>query len=59
LNPEATFGYVIDALNRFGLAYLQKRFELKAALNTPNPKTFYGGGETGYTDYPTLDLQTA
>ena len=124
-NPEATFSYVIDALNRFGLAYLHmmepneidlaarhvikhttacfrpifkgtlmtnggydrekgntileqggadlvsfgklflanpdlpKRFELKAALNTPNPKTFYGGGETGYTDYPTLDLQTA
>ena len=124
-NPESTFGYVIDALNRFGLAYLHmmepneidlaarnvinpttarfrpifkgtlitnggydrekgnaileqggadlvsfgklflanpdlpKRFELNAALNTPNPKTFYGGGETGYTDYPTLDLQTA
>ncbi|HAA28439.1 MAG TPA: alkene reductase [Cyanobacteria bacterium UBA8553] len=124
-NPEANFGYVIDALNRFGLAYLHlmepnetdlttrdvlnpvtpifrpifkgtlitnggydqekanaileqggadlvsfgklflanpdlpKRFELDAPLNTPNPKTFYGGGEVGYTDYPTLDLQTA
>ena len=25
-----------------------------AELNAPNPKTFYGGGEAGYTDYPTL-----
>lgn len=23
-------------------------------LNAPDPKTFYGGGEAGYTDYPTV-----
>lgn len=126
-NPIATFGYVVNALNRFGLAYihmmepnqkdlatrnvlnpvtpifrpifkgtlitnggydkekgnailasggadlvsfgqlflanpdLPKRFEVNAALNTPNPKTFYGQGEIqaekGYTDYPSLELQ--
>ena len=26
-----------------------------AALNTPQPDTFYRGGASGYTDYPTLD----
>lgn len=121
--PEATFGYAIEALNRFGLAYLHlmepneidlatrdvlnpvtplfrpifkgtlitnggydaekgnailaqggadlvsfgklflanpdlpKRFELNAPLNTPDPKTFYGPDEKGYTDYPFLELQ--
>ena len=25
-----------------------------APLNAPNPKTFYGGGAEGYTDYPAL-----
>ena len=118
-NPKATFGYLIEALNRFGLAYLHllepseadirhggtaiptsyfrqmfkgnlmtnwdydrekaeaviakgdadlvsfgklfianpdlpERFQLNAALNQPDPATFYGGGEKGYTDYPTL-----
>jgi N-ethylmaleimide reductase len=24
-----------------------------APLNDPDPATFYGGGEAGYTDYPT------
>jgi 2,4-dienoyl-CoA reductase-like NADH-dependent reductase (Old Yellow Enzyme family) len=24
-------------------------------LNEPNPETFYGGGEAGYTDYPALE----
>jgi len=33
---------------------LPKRFELNAALNQPNKKTFYGGGKEGYTDYPFL-----
>lgn len=121
-DPKATFGYAIDALNRFGLAYLHllepseaderhggtlipthyfrpifkgllmtnwdydrdkanaaiargdadlvsfgklfianpdlpERFKLGAALNQPDPSTFYGGDETGYTDYPALELQ--
>lgn len=122
-NPQETFGYAIDALNRFDLAYLHlmepnevdlanrvvmnpvtpyfrkiytgtlitngdydhpkgdsllksgdadlvsfgklfianpdlpKRFELNASLNAPNPRTFYGPDEKGYTDYPFLELQ--
>lgn len=42
---------------------LPQRFKQEAPLNDPNPKTFYGqgaeGGEVGYTDYPTLELQQA
>src|SRR6476619_2378019 len=34
---------------------LAKRWETGAALNEPNPDTFYGGGAEGYTDYPFLD----
>lgn len=33
---------------------LPERFRLNAPLNEPDPSTFYGGGEAGYTDYPTL-----
>lgn len=33
---------------------LPSRFANGAALNTPDPSTFYGGGEQGYTDYPFL-----
>ncbi len=33
---------------------LVERFRQGAPLNTPDPKTFYGGGEKGYTDYPAL-----
>lgn len=33
---------------------LVERFRRDAPLNTPDPTTFYGGGEKGYTDYPTL-----
>ena len=35
--------------------HLPKRWETGAALNEPNPDTFYGGGAEGYTDYPFLD----
>jgi hypothetical protein len=35
------------------------RFQQGAALNKPNPSTFYGGGEAGYTDYPSLDATPA
>ncbi|WP_110670375.1 alkene reductase [Salinicola halophilus] len=34
---------------------LVERFRQDAALNEPNPDTFYGGGAEGYTDYPRLD----
>ena len=116
-NPLATFGYAVEALNRFGLAYLHivevneadlrhggtevptshlrdhftgtlmvnggydrdrgnavlangeadlvsfgtlflanpdlpQRFALNAPLNQPDPASFYGGSEKGYTDYP-------
>ena len=38
---------------------LVKRFKLNAKLNEPNPRNFYGRGDTeeaviGYTDYPLL-----
>ncbi|PLZ88564.1 alkene reductase [Fischerella muscicola CCMEE 5323] len=36
---------------------LPRRFALNAPLNQPDPSTFYGGGEQGYTDYPTLEMQ--
>ena len=35
---------------------LPKRLALNASLNEPDPETFYGGGEKGYTDYPSLEL---
>ncbi len=34
---------------------LLARFKKGAALNTPDPNTFYGGDEKGYIDYPSLD----
>lgn len=34
---------------------LPERFRIGASLNEPDPDTFYGGDETGYTDYPFLD----
>ena len=33
---------------------LPLRFALNASLNAPDPSTFYGGDERGYTDYPSL-----
>jgi N-ethylmaleimide reductase len=33
---------------------LVERVRIGAPLNTPDPATFYGGGEAGYTDYPAL-----
>lgn len=35
---------------------LVERFRTGATLNTPDPSTFYGGGEKGYTDYPFLPV---
>ncbi len=34
---------------------LPKRLLLNAELNKPDSKTYYGGDEKGYTDYPFLD----
>ena len=34
---------------------LPRRFAEGAALNPPNPSTFYGSGPEGYTDYPALN----
>lgn len=34
---------------------LPERFAGDAPLNEPDPSTFYGGGEEGYTDYPTQE----
>lgn len=33
---------------------LVERLKRDGAWNTPDPSTFYSGGEQGYTDYPTL-----
>ncbi len=33
---------------------LPERYRRDAPLNAPDPSTFYGGGEKGYTDYPFL-----
>ncbi|HYT72737.1 MAG TPA: alkene reductase [Gemmatimonadales bacterium] len=35
---------------------LPERFAEGAPLNEPDPSTFYGGDQRGYTDYPTRDL---
>jgi N-ethylmaleimide reductase len=35
---------------------LVERFRTASPLNTPDPSTFYGGGEKGYTDYPFLPV---
>ena len=34
---------------------LIERFRLDASLNSPDVRTFYGGDDHCYTDYPTLD----
>ncbi|HLR32484.1 MAG TPA: alkene reductase [Fodinibius sp.] len=34
---------------------LPERFAQDAELNDPNSQTFYGGGEEGYTDYPSME----
>ena len=44
----------------FGVPYLAnpdlpERLRQDAALNTPDPDSFYGGDARGYTDYPFLD----
>lgn len=36
---------------------LPLRFSRRTQLNTPDPATFYGGNQHGYTDYPFSDTQ--
>ena len=36
---------------------LPERWRSDAPLNEPDPATFYGGTERGYTDYPTLEAR--
>eukprot|EP01017_Pseudomicrothorax_dubius_P009099 TRINITY_DN13041_c0_g1_i2.p1 TRINITY_DN13041_c0_g1~~TRINITY_DN13041_c0_g1_i2.p1 ORF type:complete len:368 (-),score=93.93 TRINITY_DN13041_c0_g1_i2:51-1154(-) len=36
---------------------LVERFRLGKGLNPPDPKTFYGSGPKGYTDYPFLSAE--
>ena len=66
----ANFGYTreraADAINEkradlvaFGKLYIANpdlvaRFQPNAPLNEPDQKSFYGGDERGYTDYPAL-----
>jgi N-ethylmaleimide reductase len=50
----------IADLVAFGTAYLAnpdlaERLRQNAALNAPQRETFYGGGERGYVDYPSLE----
>ncbi|MCK4951633.1 MAG: alkene reductase [Gammaproteobacteria bacterium] len=59
---RATEALKTDAadLVSFGQLYianpdLPERFAKGAKLNVPDPDTFYGGGEHGYTDYPSLE----
>jgi N-ethylmaleimide reductase len=48
------------SVGRFALANpdLVRRLQTDAKLNEPDPKTFYGGGDRGYTDYPTSNGST-
>jgi N-ethylmaleimide reductase len=36
---------------------LPKRLRERSRLNRDDPTTYYGGGDKGYTDYPTLAQQ--
>lgn len=37
---------------------LPRRLRERAPLNADDPKTYYGGGAKGYTDYPTLEQES-
>jgi N-ethylmaleimide reductase len=55
---EAIATGILDAV-AFGTSFLANpdlpaRFQQNAALNAPNPATFYTPGPVGYTDYPAL-----
>lgn len=57
---DAVLSTGIADLVAFGTAYLAnpdltERLRRGAALNPPQRETFYGGGERGYVDYPSLE----
>lgn len=60
--PETAEAYVSEGKAdgiAFGVLYianpdLAERIAAGAPLNEPDEGTFYGGGETGYTDYPAM-----
>ncbi|WP_342595624.1 alkene reductase [Salinicola lusitanus] len=57
---ETLIGNGLGDAAAFGRPYianpdLVERFRRDAALNEPNPETFYGGGAEGYTDYSVMD----
>jgi N-ethylmaleimide reductase len=59
----AHFRAIADAV-AFGRKFianpdLPERFRRGAPLNQPDRSTFYGGGEKGYTDYPSLQETVA
>lgn len=63
-SAEARLGSGTADAVAFGRPYIANpdlvaRFEQGAQLNKPNPATFYGGGEEGYTDYPLLGATVA
>ena len=46
-----------DAGKSYNLdGHLPLRWEQDAGLNEPDETTFYGGGQKGYTDFPSLPL---
>lgn len=54
-----TLAYELADAVAFGQLYIANpdlvvRFKTGAVLNEPDPATFYGGDEKGYTDYPFL-----
>lgn len=57
LNAAETGHAEIIAIGRPFIANpdLVARYKRDAPMNEGNPKTYYGGGHEGFTDYPTLD----
>jgi N-ethylmaleimide reductase len=56
---EALLGANLVDMVAFGRPFIANpdlvyRLRENAPLNEPDPNTFYGGAEAGYTDYPTL-----
>lgn len=61
---EAALARGLADLVSFGVLFLAnpdlpERFAEAAPLNIPDRHSFYGGGERGYTDYPTRDAARA